>query len=74
MQNRINSNLLNYIQTVFDQVKQSTEAYQLSLEGGISSLGTALMQYIPSIGAQITVRLDKMLRDVSGSGEGQSSQ
>lgn len=59
------SNLRICIQTELDQVKQCTEAYQLNVEGDISTLGTALTQDIRSMCARITERLDKVRRDVS---------
>lgn len=66
--------LPNYIQPVFDRVKQRTEAYQFNVEGDISSLETALMKYIRSMCAQIIERLHKARRDVSGPGECKSPQ
>lgn len=43
MQKHMNSNLQNCVQTVFDQFKQSTKAYQLSVDGDIYSLREALI-------------------------------
>lgn len=64
------SNLRNYMQTVSDQVKQSTDAYQLNVDGDITSLGTALAQDVSSMSAQITERLARVGQDVPDSNEG----
>lgn len=59
---------------LLDPVKQSTEAYHLNAEGGISGLGTALTQEIWGMRACITKSLHRVCRDVLDSGEGPSSQ
>lgn len=68
------SNLQNFIQTVLDQFKQSSEAYQLNVDGDISSSRTSLTQDIRSGCAQITEGLDRKHGDVSDSGERPSLQ
>lgn len=54
LQEHMTSNLWNYLQTVFTQVKQGTNAYQLDVDGDIFSLRTSLTQSIRSMCAQIT--------------------
>lgn len=48
----VKANLQNYVQKVFDHVKQSTETYQLNVEGGIASLTTVLFQDVRKICAK----------------------
>lgn len=69
VQERIKSNLGNNIQTIFNGVKQIIKAYQLNVDGHISSLGTALPEDMGSMCAQITEHIDTVRRDVSNSGE-----
>lgn len=64
------SNLHNYIQTVLDQVQQSTEAYHLKVEGDMSSLQTVVSQETRGICACITEGLDRVHHDISDSSEG----
>lgn len=72
MQNQMKSNFLNYVQKVFDQVKQSAEAYQMNFKGDILSLGTALTPNLRSRCVRITERLERGHPSVSDSGEGPS--
>lgn len=68
------SNFQNHIKTGFDQVKQSTKAYQLKTKSDISSLGTVMMKDIHRTCARASENFDKVRQDVPGSGGGQSSQ
>lgn len=68
MQKPVKSNLPNYMQTVFDQVRKSMEADQLNVERDISSTRTGLAQEIWGMSVHITKRLDRVHPDVSGSG------
>lgn len=68
------SYLRNYMRIVFDQVRQSTEAYLLNMEGDISSLQTAIVQDIPGMWAYVTERLHSVRRDVSDLGRSPFSQ
>lgn len=61
---RMKLNLLNYTQTIFEQVKQRTMERQLNVDSDISSLGTALIQDIISMWSQITEHFDRGRRDV----------
>lgn len=67
------SNFRTFIQTELGQVKQSTEAYLLNVEGDMA-LKTVLTQYIRGMWARITELLDRVRRDFSDSGEGPSWQ
>lgn len=49
VQERLKSSLWNYIQTIFAQVKQSNEAYQLDVDCNMSSLGTEFSNDIRSM-------------------------
>lgn len=73
MKESMKSNFWNYMQTIFDQIKQSISAYKLNFEGDMSSLGTVLTQNIWGMCSRITERLDGVPRDVSNSGKGLSS-
>lgn len=63
------SNLRYFLQRVFDQVKQSSEAYQLNVVVDISSLGTVLAQDFRGMCAGIIELLDGVRGDVWDSSE-----
>lgn len=60
----IKSSLWNFIQTGLDQVKQSTEPYQLNVKCDISSLGKVLTKRNWGICTGVSERLDRVRPDV----------
>lgn len=73
MQRQMKSISQNYIQKIFNQVRQSTETYHLYVERDIASFGMRLSQDVQKIYAKVTERLETLRPDVLGSGEAQNS-
>lgn len=63
------SNLQSYNQEILDQARQSTGAYNLSVEGDFTSLRTALSEDAQRIFEKIAQCLDDFPRGVSESGK-----
>lgn len=65
--------LRNYVLTVFDQVNQTTLAYQLNVDGDISSLGMELTKVIRCMCTHTTDSLEIVRGGVLDLYEGRSS-
>lgn len=72
LKRHMKSNLRIYVQTIFEKVKERTEAYHVDIECDFSSLGLALTQHIQGMCDHISRRLDRVCPDGSVSGESPS--